>query len=611
MGQYCPAGELKDSNKDPTGQISGTYDQLKFQNIEDQKILKNQKDNSHSSSKTSASDNINELSTKYQNLQNELILVKAERDKLNKELSDKYANLESNFKKIEEENKQLKYNNEKYTQNIQESKKQIDQLGTENEKLSNNLQILEKNNKILENNNKEIILEKNNIMTQLTNNQNQLQNLNNELSSVKIKNQNLNEEIIKKNQEITKLNSDYQTKIQEISNSYKDYNLKIQEISLTKDNEILTLKQQLNLKTQEFNQFKNDYDKLIPITVGLDNIGATCYMNATIQSFSSVRELSLFFKEKYIPNKDKKMSKEYYTVIQNLWDIKKHGKSYAPNSFKEVLSQLNPMFAGVAANDSKDLINFLLEKLHEELNLGSNKNFNSKLISHADQKDETKMLGIFLKDMQERYKSIISDLFYGVIETESQCLNCQNTKYNFQVFSFLEFPLQQVNDFCYKNGMRQNFAGNGNPDIDLYECFFHYQNISTMNGNNQIFCNDCGKNCDALYGTFLYSMPNYFIINLNRGKNAVYKCNVKFPEILKLNNLVRMWATNSIFQLKAVICHIGPSSMGGHFIAYCRHYKDNNWYKYNDSNVTKCMENKEYLINGMPYILFYEAIDKN
>ena len=611
MGQYCPSGELKDSNKDPTGQISGTYDQFKFQNIEEQKILKNQKDNSHSSSKTSASDNINELSTKYQNLQNELILVKAEREKLNKELSDKYANLESNFKKIEEENKQLKYNNEKYNQKKQESKKQIDQLGKKKKKLSNNLQILEKNNKILENNNKEIILEKNNIMTQLTNNQNQLQNLNNELSSVKIKNQNLNEEIIKKNQEITKLNSDYQTKIQEISNSYKDYNLKIQEISLTKDNEILTLKQQLNLKTQEFNQFKNDYDKLIPITVGLDNIGATCYMNATIQSFSSVRELSLFFKEKYIPNKDKKMSKEYYTVIQNLWDIKKHGKSYAPNSFKEVLSQLNPMFAGVAANDSKDLINFLLEKLHEELNLGSNKNFNSKLISHADQKDETKMLGIFLKDMQERYKSIISDLFYGTIETKSQCLNCQNTKYNFQVFSFLEFPLQQVNDFCYKNGMRQNFAGNGNPDIDLYECFFHYQNISTMNGNNQIFCNDCGKNCDALYGTFLYSMPNYFIINLNRGKNAVYKCNVKFPEILKLNNLVRMWATNSIFQLKAVICHIGPSSMGGHFIAYCRHYKDNNWYKYNDSNVTKCMENKEYLINGMPYILFYEAIDKN
>lgn len=333
-------------------------------------------------------------------------------------------------------------------------------------------------------------------------------------------------------------------------------------------------------------------------------------MNATIQSFSSIRELSSFFKEKYVPNKDKKMSYEYYTIIQNLWDIKNHGKSYPPNSFKEVLSQLNPMFAGVNANDSKDLINFLLEKFHEELNTGSNGNFNSKLITPNDQKNEAKMLDIFLKDYQERYKSIISNLFYGTIQTKSQCSNCKTIKYNFQIFSFLEFPLEQVNEFCFKNGLRKYYNGNGNPDINLYECFHHYQNISTMNGDNQIYCNDCGKNCDALYGTFLYSMPNYFIINLNRGKNAVYKCNVIFPEILKLENFVKFNTINSTFQLKAVICHIGPSSMGGHFVAYCRHYMDNNWYKYNDSFVTKCVDKKEYL-NGMPYILFYQAIDKN
>ena len=585
----CEPNDPNNPHTYTPGTTNETVNHLNIKNIDEQNIVTNQRENSHSfstSAKTSASDNFNELSTKCQKLENELNFVKVEKDKINKELSDKCAY----FKKIEEENKKLKEINETNIKNIDNSKKQLDQLATEKQILNNNLQNLENNKKILENNNKEI-------MIQLTNSQNQLQNLNNELSSIKIENQNLKGEIIKKNQEITKLNSDYQ--------------IKIQEISQTKNNEILILKQQLNQKTQEFTQIKNDYEKLIPITVGLDNIGATCYMNATIQSFSSVRELSLFFKEKYIPNNDKKMSKEYHTVIQNLWDIKKHGKSYAPYSFKEVLSQLNPLFAGIAANDSKDLINFLLEKLHEELNLGSNKNFNSKLVSHADQKDETKMLSIFLKDLQERYKSIISDLFYGIIETKSQCLTCQNTKYNFQVFSFLEFPLQQVNEFCFKNGMRQNFTGNGNPDINLYECFSHYQSISTMNGNNQIFCNDCGKNCDALYGTFLYSMPNYLIINLNRGKNAVYKCNVKFPEILKLNNFVRMFATNSVFQLKAVICHIGPSSMGGHFIAYCRHYKDNNWYKYNDSNVTKCMGNKEYLNIGMPYILFYEVIDKN
>ena len=47
--------------------------------------------------------------------------------------------------------------------------------------------------------------------------------------------------------------------------------------------------------------------------------------------------------------------------------------------------------------------------------------------------------------------------------------------------------------------------------------------------------------------------------------------------------------------------------MSGHFIAYCRHRQNNEWYTYNDSFVTKCTESLEYT-KGMPYILFYKTV---
>ena len=366
---------------------------------------------------------------------------------------------------------------------------------------------------------------------------------------------------------------------------------------------------ELEQKTQALNALQIKYDEIAPILVGLDNIGATCYMNATLQSLSNVPQLTNFFLHKFSPNDPKKrMSNEYYQVIKCLWSKEYNGKSYAPHSFKNVLSQMNPLFQGVAANDSKDLINFLIETLHSELNMPKNKNTTNNIIDPSIQLDEVKMFNIFLSNMVSEFNSPISDLFYGVLETQSKCINCQRIKYNFQIYSFIEFPLEQVYNYCISTTPGGSYISNGIPSIDIYKCFEHYHQLTPMVGDNKIYCNECRNEYDAFYGTCLYSLPRYLIINLNRGKNAVFKCNVKFPELLKLTNYVRYTEGKTIFQLNSVICHYGESNMGGHFIAYCRHYKNNSWYIYNDSTVQKCSSNKDYL-HGMPYILFYKALD--
>ena len=375
---------------------------------------------------------------------------------------------------------------------------------------------------------------------------------------------------------------------------------------------------ELNLKNQELIEEKKNFEEIkkkfelskIPNEVGLQNIGATCYMNATLQALSNTDKFTTYFltKYKFDPNdNNKKMSNEMYKVLINLWDQNKKKGDYPPNDFKNSLSEENPLFAGIQANDSKDLINFLLERFHQEMNNPSANQKNDNNI--VNQMNESETLNIFVQDYFSSNQSIITDCFYGIIETKSTCSGCKLTKYNFQIYSFLEFPLKEVNAFMFQNGKREVLVNQDgtNPDIDIYECFDYNQKLDLMTGQNQMYCNICNGNTDTYYGTSVYSLPNYLIINLNRGKGATYKCKVNFPEVLNLLNYVTAKEGNTAMKLYAVICHYGPSSMSGHFIAYCRHRINQKWYKYNDSQVTECTQSNEYK-NGMPYILFYQAV---
>ena len=401
---------------------------------------------------------------------------------------------------------------------------------------------------------------------------------------------------------------------QKIEISQKENNIKNKEHNLNiKNNQLIEKENKLKKKEKELIQretkIKDEESKNKVVLIGLNNIGATCYMNATLQCLSNTRKLTEYFLNNYKTDTNKTMSNEYYRVLKHLWDVNSTNKSYSPNSFKEVLSKENPLFAGIQANDSKDLINFLIERLHLELNfINQNKNNNNDCIDQLDQTNELSMLKIFIEEFNQKFNSPVSNLFYGILETKSRCQGCNIIKFNFQVYSFLEFPLQQVNQYYFNTGRRPLFTPDGkNPDVDLYECFEYNRKIDLMNGENQMFCNICNKLCDTLYSTTLYSGPNYLIINLNRGRGAVYECKVNFPEQLNIFNFVTFKHGITAYELYAVICHLGPSSDSGHFVAYCRNRIDNKWYLYNDAFVNLCTRPKQYT-EGMPYILFYKAL---
>ena len=499
-----------------------------------------------------------------------------------KKLKDGENNLQKNKTLFEKEKKEYEEQKEKDKILLEEKLKSFEDLKQEKEK---------------------ILLENDTLVKYKSENEEKDKDILNKANTIKEKDdqiEKLKKELEEKDKELMEIKNIIENKDNEINNNIAEKNL-----------ELIKREETLNLFEKKLKDWENNLKvEQDPILIGLNNIGATCYMNASLQCFSNSKKLTEYFLKHYQKDPKNIMANEYYEVLKNLWNRDNNKNAYSPNSFKDVLSKENPLFAGIAANDSKDLINFLLERFHQELNVVSNLNNinNDKNINQPDQTNEQLMLKLFLDEFKEKFNSIISTLFYGILETKSQCQGCNVIKFNFQVYSFLEFPLEQVNQYFFNKGKRPLLTAEGkNPDVDLYECFEYNGKIDLMTGENQMFCNQCNKLCNAYYSTILYSGSNYLIINLNRGKGAVYECNVIFPEQLNLFNFFTFKQGITVYELYAVICHLGPSSMSGHFVAYCRNRIDNKWYLYNDAIVSLCTKPQQYT-DGMPYILFYKAL---
>jgi ubiquitin C-terminal hydrolase len=276
---------------------------------------------------------------------------------------------------------------------------------------------------------------------------------------------------------------------------------------------------------------------------------------------------------------------------------------------------MEPLFQGIAANDSKDLVNFILQTLHSELNTANGQNQNNY---NVNQLDENVMLNHFLQDYKENQKSIISDIFFGISETKTECLNCLKMRqmkgyynhvyvHNFQIINFIIFPLEEIRKAKYQNNFNNFFTGNSN-EVYLSDCFDYYQKVELTDGENQMYCNYCNSNSPSYYSTTLYSSPQIFILILNRGRGNIYNVKLNFSEIINIGNYVKMkMNTNLIYHLYAIVTHIGPSSMSGHFIAFCKSPIDGKWYKFNDAIVDYVGDFNNNVSNfGTPYILFYE-----
>ena len=274
---------------------------------------------------------------------------------------------------------------------------------------------------------------------------------------------------------------------------------------------------QLNPNLNSFNQMPSYNNSIKP--KGLDNIGATCYMNATLQCFYHCKKLTKYLLGGgYVLDNIKipkdSITSEYIKLVKEL-SYKNGKESYAPYDFKEILGQKNPLFKGVAANDSKDLILFLEEELSKDLAI--KRNNLSRSLNFVDQTNEMQTFNEAVNEFS-RVTSIIKDIFYFMIKTTSICQNCQAKIYNFQVMNFIIFPLEKT----YKdsknttNSLIMHNLNNLNKSMN-----YNYNRLNSMNNN---FYSMNNNNQWSNYN-MNYNMNNMNNMNFNMSMNNMMNMN--------------------------------------------------------------------------------------
>ena len=351
--------------------------------------------------------------------------------------------------------------------------------------------------------------------------------------------------------------------------------------------------------------FDNDIEKKYFSKKGLNNVGLTCYMNSTLQCLLHIPELTSYFFKSYnkfeneyqqkIQKTESKgrISLEYNLIITNIFGSSKE-KAYSPKYFNDAISHLNPQFSKYEANDAKDLIIYLLQQMHEELNYYIGEKLEN--IPKCNQLSELQAFNFFFQINAKLNFSIISYLFWGIVKQITICEKCKNKLYNFQYFQYLSFPLY-------------NFKG---QTFNLYKGLKEYISEEILCGDNQFYCQTCHSLQNARIFSKIYYTAPYLLINFDYGKNKVYNPDVFiFGEIICLTSeFLAINTSYEEYQLIAVSSHIGRSGSSGHYITFCKDTTtEDTWYKYNDSSVSKCSfeETKKH----SPYLLLYKKKKTN
>ncbi|KAM9375159.1 ubiquitin carboxyl-terminal hydrolase 8 [Phaethornis superciliosus] len=338
-----------------------------------------------------------------------------------------------------------------------------------------------------------------------------------------------------------------------------------------------------------------------PALTGLRNLGNTCYMNSILQCLCNAPHLADYFnrnlyqddinRSNFLGHKGE-VAEEFGVIMKALWTGQY--KYISPKDFKITIGKINDQFAGYSQQDSQELLLFLMDGLHEDLNKADNrKRYKEENNDHLDDFRAAELAWHKHKQLNE---SIIVALFQGQFKSTVQCLTCHKKSRTFEAFMYLSLPLAS------------------NSKCTLQECLRLFSKEEKLTDNNRFYCSHCKTRRDSLKKIEIWKLPPVLLVHLKRfsydGRwKQKLQTSVDFPlETLDLSQYV-IGPKNNLkrYNLFSVSNHYGGLD-GGHYTAYCKNASKQRWFKFDDHEVSEISASS--VKSSAAYILFYTSYEQ-
>ncbi|KAI9092607.1 hypothetical protein DFS34DRAFT_583889 [Phlyctochytrium arcticum] len=344
---------------------------------------------------------------------------------------------------------------------------------------------------------------------------------------------------------------------------------------------------------------------------GLKNLGNSCFMNSVIQCVGGTVPLARYFLDgsyrKHINRKNPlgtrgEVADSFAELVKTMWSGQE--AVITPKKFKEIIGTHHPSFRGNEQQDSQEFLAFLLDSLHEDLNVARVGTIPPD--KESDEDEENIPDEILLEKAWAKYRSrnwsIIVDLFQGILRNRLQCLTCGKTSTTFNPVMYFTLPIPERNQVGKKGGA-----------VYLQECLDKYVEEEIMEGDNAWKCPRCKVLRRSTKQLTIARLPVILLVHLKRFyyqgpfRNRI-DTYVEFPlGSLDLTRFVTQQRSNThaasqepfVYDLYGVSNHFGGLN-GGHYTAQVKNgYKNNAWFNFDDSRISPADENS-IKVNDLP-----------